>query len=229
MFIVSGLYCSQHFQNIIPYYTHVYRKLMVAYETGMGLKGTGTLGCVCGHSGTWGHQVWDMWDKGQGTSNTGMRGTPGYEWSLQKSEVNARSTVAHRDKHFPESKTLPRNEKRSQSPKFIPESKNMSQDPKHFPERKNTSYNTKHVPESKIVLDRFWDVFGLWEVFLNSRKCFEFWEVFCPYEPPQISVTFLVNMFWWSSPPYPPYGFSVFTVFNAGSLHHVNHHGGFPR
>ena len=79
MFIVSGLYCSKHFQNIVPYYTQVYRKLMAAYETGMGLKGTGTLGRMSGDSGTWGHQVWDMWDKGQGTSNTGMGGTPGYE------------------------------------------------------------------------------------------------------------------------------------------------------
>ena len=52
MFIVSGLYCSQHFQNIIPYYIHVYRKLMAVYETGTGLKGTGTLGRMSGDSGT---------------------------------------------------------------------------------------------------------------------------------------------------------------------------------
>ena len=66
MFIVSGLYCSQHSQNIRPYYTHVYRKLMAVYKTGTGLKGTGTLGRVCGDSGTWGHQVWEcgigLWD-----------------------------------------------------------------------------------------------------------------------------------------------------------------------
>ena len=73
MFIVSGLYCSQRFQNIIPYYTHVYRKLMAVCKTGMGLKGTGTLGCMCGHSGTWGHRVWDMWHKGQGPRDVKYR------------------------------------------------------------------------------------------------------------------------------------------------------------
>ena len=187
---VSGLYCSKRFQNIIPYYTRVYRKLTAVYKTGTGVKGT------LGH-------VWGLWDlgtssmghvgQGRGTSNTG---TQGYDWSLQKSEVNARFTVAHRDKHFTESKTLPRNKNTSRSPKYIPEYKNMSQDPKHFPERKNTSQNTKRVPESKIVLDSGM-CFGFWEVFLNSRKCFgfwvvfwilgsifEFWEVVCPYEPP---------------------------------------------
>ena len=189
----------------------MYRKLTAVYKTGMGLRGTGTLGCVCGDFGTWGHQVWDM-GQGRGTSNTETRG---YEWSLQKSEVNARSTVAHRDKHFPESKTLPRSENISQCPKFIPESKNMSQDPKHFPE-----YKTR---------PRIQNCFGFLDVFLSSRKCYGFWEVFCPYEPPYKLVTFLVNNFWWSNPPYPPYGSSIFTVFNAGGLHHVNHHRGFPR
>ena len=115
--------------------------------------------------------------QGRGTSNTGTQGMQGYDWSLQKSEVNARFTVAHRDKHFPESKTLPRNKNTSRSPKYIPEYKNMSQDPKHFPERKNTSQNTKRVPESKIVLDSGM-CFGFWEVFLNSRKYFGFWVVF---------------------------------------------------
>ena len=49
MFIVSGLYCSQSFQNIIPYHTHVYRKLMAVYKTGTGVKGT---------------HVWGLWDVG---------------------------------------------------------------------------------------------------------------------------------------------------------------------
>ena len=74
MFIVSGLYCSQHSQNIKPYYTHVYRKLMAVYKTGTGLKGTGTLGRVCGDSGTWGHQVWDMWERTMGRQIQGRGG-----------------------------------------------------------------------------------------------------------------------------------------------------------
>lgn len=36
------------------------------WENGTGLKGTGTFGRVCGDSGTWGHQVWDMWDRAVG-------------------------------------------------------------------------------------------------------------------------------------------------------------------
>ena len=40
---------------------------------------------------------------------------------------------------------------------------------KHFPESKNTFQNPKHVL--------------LWEVFLDSGKCFGFSEVFCPYKP----------------------------------------------
>ena len=74
MFIVSGLYCSQCFQNIIPYHTHVYRKLTAVYKTGTGVKGTGTLGCMCGDSRTWGHQVWDMWDRAVGRQIQGRRG-----------------------------------------------------------------------------------------------------------------------------------------------------------
>ena len=60
-------------------------------------------------------------------------------------------------KHVPESKTLPRIHNTSQNPKTRPRSKNTSQ---------------KHV---------FWimgNVFGFWDVFLDSRKCFGFWEVF---------------------------------------------------
>ena len=146
MFIVSGLYCSQRFQNIIPYHTHVYRKLMAVYKTGTGVKGT---------------HVWGLWNlgtssivhvgQGCGASNTGTQGTQGYEWFLQKSEVNARFTVAHRDKHFPQMKIHPRVQ--------------------------NTYQNPKRVPGSKIVLDSGM-CFGFWEVFLNSRKChFGFWEV----------------------------------------------------
>ena len=179
MFIVSGLYCSQRFQNIIPYHTHVYRKLTAVYKTGTGVKGT---------------HVWGLWDlgtssivhvgQGCGASNTGTQGTQGYEWFLQKSEVNARFTVAHRDKHFPESKTLPTNENTPQSPKYIPESKtcsriqNTSQNVKTLPRTYlRWLLGTKHVPESKIVLDSGM-CFGFWEVFLNSRKChFGFWEV----------------------------------------------------
>ena len=57
---------------------------------------------------------------------------------------------------------------------------------KHFPESKTRPRIQKHFPES-----RFWDVFGFWEVFLDSGKffwilgsvlesgkCFGFWEVF---------------------------------------------------
>ena len=51
---------------------------------------------------------------------------------------------------------------------------------KHFQESKNTSQNPKHFPEFK-TLPRIQNDFpesGFWKVFLNSRKCFEFWEVF---------------------------------------------------
>ena len=40
---------------------------------------------------------------------------------------------------------------------------------KHFPESKNTFQNPKHLLP--------------WDVFLDSGKCFGFWEVFCPYKP----------------------------------------------
>ena len=40
---------------------------------------------------------------------------------------------------------------------------------KHFPESKNTFQNPKHLLP--------------WDVFLDSGKCFGFWEVFCPDEP----------------------------------------------
>lgn len=46
---------------------------MAVYKTGTGLKGTRTLGRVCGDSGTWGHQVWDMWDRAVGHQIQGRR------------------------------------------------------------------------------------------------------------------------------------------------------------
>ena len=194
MFIVSGLYCSQRFQNIIPYHTHVYGKLTAVYKTGTGVKGM---------------HVWGLWDlgtssivhvgQGCGASNTGTQGTQGYEWFLQKSEVNARFTVAHRDKHFPESKTLPTNENTPQSPKYIPESKtcsriqNTSQNVKTLPRIQNTSQNPKLFWILGCVLDSgkcFWILgsvildsgkcYGFWDVFWILGSVFEFWEVFCP-------------------------------------------------
>ena len=47
---------------------------MAVYKTGTGLKGTGTLGRVCGDSGTWGHQVWGMWDRAVGRQIQGCGG-----------------------------------------------------------------------------------------------------------------------------------------------------------
>ena len=47
---------------------------MAVYKTGTGLMGTRTLGRVCGDSGTWGHQVWDMWDRAVGHQIQGRRG-----------------------------------------------------------------------------------------------------------------------------------------------------------
>ena len=52
---------------------------MAVYKTGTGLKGTRTLGRVCGDSGTWGHQVWDMRDRAVGRQNTGTQGMQGYD------------------------------------------------------------------------------------------------------------------------------------------------------
>ena len=119
------------------------------------------------------------------------------KWLLQLSD-----TVAHKDK------TLPRIQK------HIPESKNTSQNPKHFPESKNTSQNQKDFPESKTgpriqntsqiwILEsvyEFWDVFWIpGSVFLDSGKCFGFWEVFCLYEPPYRTdvMTILETWFGW--------------------------------
>ena len=131
---VSGLYCSQRFQNIIPYYTRVYRKLTAVYKTGTGVKGT------LGH-------VWGLWDlgtssmghlgQGCGASNTVDAGI----WMII-AKIRGKSLPdlprLIETKHFPESKTLPRNESTSQSPKYIPGSKtlpriqNKSQNPKLF-------------------------------------------------------------------------------------------------
>ena len=110
--------------------------------------------------------VWGLSDlgtssmgQGRGASNTGTQGTQGYEWSLQISEVNARSTVVYRDKHFPESKTLPTNENTPQSPKYIPESntcpriQNTSQNVKTLPRIQNTSQNPKLFWILGCVLD----------------------------------------------------------------------------
>ena len=61
-------------------------------------------------------------------------------------------------KHFPESKTRPKNQKHILASKHFPESKNTSQNPKHFqnqkhlPVSKNTSHNPKLVPKSKTRL-----------------------------------------------------------------------------
>ena len=65
-------------------------------------------------------------------------------------------------KHFPESKTLPRIQNTSQNPKTRPRIQNTfqnpktrpriqntSQNPKHFPESEHTSQKPKHVPESR--------------------------------------------------------------------------------
>ena len=133
---VSGLYCSQRFQNIIPYYTRVYRKLTAVYKTGTGVKGT------LGH-------VWGLWDlgtssmghlgQGCGASNTVDAGI----WMII-AKIRGKSLPdlprLIETKHFPESKTLPR------KGKYIPESKIHSR-------IQNTSQNTKQVPESKTVLD----------------------------------------------------------------------------
>ena len=35
--------------------------------------------------------------------------------------------------------------------------------------------------------------FGFWNVFLDSEKCFGFWEAFCPYEPPYIVAVVLFS------------------------------------
>ena len=70
-------------------------------------------------------------------------------------------TVAHKDK------TLPRFQNTSKNPKTLPRIQNTSQNPKHFPEFKTLPRIQNDFPES-----------GFWKVFLNSRKCFEFWEVF---------------------------------------------------
>ena len=135
--------------------------------------------------------VWGLSDlgtssmgQGRGASNTGTQGTQGYEWSLQKSEVNARSTVAYRDKYFPESKALPTNENTPQSPKYIPESKtcpriqNTSPNVKTLPRIQNTSQNPKLFWILGCVLDFgkcFWilgSVNWILGSILDSGKCF---------------------------------------------------------
>ena len=112
---VSGLYCSQRFQNIIPYYTRVYRKLTAVYKTGTGVKGT------LGH-------VWGLWDLGSssmghlgqgcGASNTGDAGI----WMII-AKIRGKSLPdllwLVETKHFPESKTLPRIQNKSQNPKLF--------------------------------------------------------------------------------------------------------------
>ena len=112
---VSGLYCSQRFQNIIPYYTRVYRKLTAVYKTGTGVKGT------LGH-------VWGLWDLGSssmghlgqscGASNTADAGI----WMII-AKIRGKSLPdllwLIETKHFPESKTLPRIQNKSQNPKLF--------------------------------------------------------------------------------------------------------------
>ena len=91
--------------------------------------------------------------------------------------------------------------------KHIPEFKNSSQNPKHFPESKTHLRIQKHFPESKTrpkvvwilgcvfgFWNTFWillSVFGFREMFLNSAKWFELWDVFCPYEQPY--TTFVIT------------------------------------
>ena len=75
-------------------------------------------------------------------------------------------------KHFPEMKIHPRVQNSSQNPKTCPRIQNTSQNVKTLPRIQDTSQNPK----------LFWIYsgmcFGLCVVFLNSRKCFGFWDVF---------------------------------------------------
>ena len=92
-------------------------------------------------------------------------------------------------KHLPEFKTRPRIQK------HFPESKTLPRIQKHFPESKtlpriqNTSQNPSVLDPGKYV--GIFDVFLVFktcfefvEVFFDSGKCFRFWDLFCPYEPP---------------------------------------------
>ena len=138
-------------------------------------------------------------------------------------------------KRFPEIKIHPGVQNTSQNTKICPRIQNTSQNVKTLPRIQNASQNPKLFWILGCVLD-FGKCFWILGSVLDSGLCFGFWEVFWilgsvlslratadisdfPHE------YVLVKL----SPPYPPYGFSVFTVFNAGGLHHVNRHGGFPR
>ena len=146
-------------------------------------------------------------------------------WLVGKKHVPESKNTFQSPKHVPESKNS------SQNPKHFPDSKNTSriqntsQRPKHFPESKTLRsenpktlviiQNTSQKPKTHsriLILPKntfgFWEVFwirgrfldsgkcfGFWNVFLDSGRCFGFWEVFfysgtsygfwevlCPYE-----------------------------------------------
>ena len=84
--------------------------------------------------------------------------------------------TSQRPKHFPESKTL-----RSENPKTLVIIQNTSQKPKTHSRILILPKNTFGFWEVFWIRGRFLDsgkCFGFWNVFLDSGRCFGFWEVF---------------------------------------------------